>query len=209
MRVLVLTATVVALAAPFTSTPRSTVTAQEEEDVSRSDASRGAALFSRFCQRCHEPRGPEERTDREWVMIMQHMEMRGDLTTERSRLVREFLRASSAAARSPGRLRSGLAVAPDPSSFSPQMLDEGRAIFRGAGGCEGCHGRDLERGVIAPSLRDDRWRTGDGNLPSILDIVRNGIPGTAMAPYAGGISDEMAIKVAGYTWAVNQGTVQP
>ena len=209
MRVLVLTVMTVALAGPFTSTPRSTAAAQEAEDVSRGEASRGAALFSRFCQRCHEPRGPEERTDREWVLIMQHMEMRGNMTTERARLVREFLRASSGAARSPGRQRSGLAVAPDPTGLNPQMLDEGRAIYRGAGGCAGCHGQDLERGVIAPSLRDSRWNTGDGSLPSILDIIRNGTPGTAMAPYPGGISDEMAIKVAGYTWAVNQGKVEP
>jgi mono/diheme cytochrome c family protein len=62
---------------------------------------------------------------------------------------------------------------------------------------------------VAPSLRDDRWRNGDGGLADILEVVRNGASGTAMPAYPAGISDEMARKVAAYVWAVSQGKAEP
>jgi len=86
------------------------------------------------------------------------------------------------------------------------MLTKGREIFRYAGGCSVCHGMDLAGGV-GPSLADREWRTGDGSLRSIVDVIRNGIPGTAMAAYPAGISDEMAVSVGAYVWDVTQGSV--
>lgn len=209
MRVFALALLMVVLTGPVTSSPRRAVAAQEAVSLDTRDLSRGAAIFSRFCQRCHEPRGPAERTDREWVMIMQHMETRANMTTKRAALVLRFLLASNDAARTPGRSRSGLMAVPDSATLDPQTLDDGREIFRGSGSCTGCHGTDLGPGVIAPSLTDGQWRTGDGSFPSIVDIMRNGVAGTAMAPYPAGISDEMAIKVSAYVWAVAQGKIEP
>ncbi len=209
MRVFTLALLMVVFVGPVTSSPRRAVAAQEAVGLDTGDLSRGAAIFSRFCQRCHEPRGPAERTDREWVIIMQHMETRANMTTERAAVVLRFLLASNDAARSPGRSRSGLMAVPDSATLDPQTLDDGREIFRGSGSCTGCHGTDLGPGVIAPSLTDGQWRTGDGSFPSIVDIMRNGVAGTAMAPYPAGISDEMAIKVAAYVWAVAQGKIEP
>lgn len=174
------------------------------EPDSSATIARGAELFSRNCQRCHNPRGPAEWDDREWVVIMQHMEMRANITRDRIESIRAFLLASNEAARSPGRAR-GLTAGMDPAEITDGMLAEGREVFAGRGGCAACHGADLDGGPIAPSLRDDVWRTGDGSLADILEIIRNGVEGTAMVPYPAGIDDEMARAVAAYVWSVSQG----
>lgn len=175
---------------------------------SSSRIARGAELFSRNCQRCHNPRGPAEWNDREWVIIMQHMASRANITGDRIRLIRSFLLASNEAARSPGRTR-GPAEALDPADIDDEMLAEGKRVYRTSGGCAACHGTDLGGGPIAPNLTDDRWRSGDGSLAAILEVVRNGVEGTAMAAYPGGIDEEMARAVAAYVWSVSRGRAEP
>lgn len=170
--------------------------------------SRGTELYSRNCQRCHNPRGAGEWNDREWVMIMQHMETRANLTRDRARLIQAFLVASNAAARAPGRERPGVARDTTLPEITGSMIDSGREIFHGAGACASCHGADLGGGPIAPNLKDDRWRNGEGTYRDILSVVRNGVDGTAMVPYPGGISDEMAQKVAAYVYSVSQGEAE-
>ena len=182
----------------------SAIAGQEAVDQSTSEMSRGAAMFERSCQRCHELREPAERTDRQWVTIMQHMGTRANLSSQRADLVLQFLLASNGDG--PGRTGAALAAVPDPGTLDPQMLAKGREIFRDAGGCSGCHGVDLA-GVVGPSLADEQWRTGDGSLRSIVDVIRSGVPGTAMAAYPAGISDEMAVSVGAYVWEVTQGSV--
>lgn len=169
----------------------------------------GAELYNRTCQRCHNLRGPGEWTDREWVIIMQHMETRANLSVEHARLIRAFLLASNASARAPGSARSGVAADTVRPDITPDLIDTGRQIFHGAGACVSCHGADLGGGPLAPNLRDDKWRNGSGSYADILHVIRNGVQGTAMAAYPAGISDEMAKKVAAYVWAVSQGQAQP
>lgn len=198
-------ATILFLAAP--------AHAQEASRVSTADSAelipRGAELFSRFCQRCHNPRSAGERTDREWVIIMQHMETRANLTRSRADLIRRFLMASNAAARMPGTQRESLAAAPRPEDVTDAMIESGRTVFRGEGGCASCHGRDAAGGPIAPSLRDQNWQNGDGSLAAILRVIRNGVSGTAMTAYPAGISDEKARDVAAYVWVISQGKIEP
>lgn len=179
--------------------------AQESAEDGRSDVVRGAELFSRNCQRCHRPRGPGEWNNREWVIIMQHMETRAHLTRSRARAIRRFLMASNAAATSPGREREGIARDAERPEITDEIVEEGRRIARGQGACVSCHGTDLDGGPVAPSLTDDRWRSGTGTYRDVLEAVRNGVDGTAMAAYPGGITDEMARQVAAYVWALSQG----
>lgn len=173
---------------------------------------RGAELFSRTCQRCHSTRGPAEFEDREWVIIMQHMQTRANLTREQARLVRDFLLASNDPAMAPGRERASVQAEQEaftPAHITEAMVNEGRQIYSGAGVCMSCHGAELQGGPIAPDLKDSRWKSGDGSLTSILETIRNGVDGTAMAPYPGGISDTQAKTVAAYVWKVSQGEIQP
>ncbi len=199
---------VIAYLGPAHPTPVSTDTGDTRALADTTLAARigqGAELFSRTCQRCHNPRGPAERTDREWVIIMQHMQTRANLTREQARLVRDFLLASNDADLVPGRLRSNLET---PSEVSDELIAKGRLVYQGAGTCFACHGANLEGGPIAPSLRDDQWKNGTGDYASILETIRNGVPGTAMAAYPGGITDEQAQQVAAYVWAVSHGRAE-
>lgn len=166
----------------------------------------GAELFSRTCQRCHNPRGPAERTDREWVIIMQHMQTRANLTREQANLVRDFLLASNDADLAPGRLRGDLQT---PVEVTEEMIAQGRLVYQSAGTCFACHGAGLEGGPIAPNLKDSQWKSSTGDFASILEVVRNGVSGTAMAAYPGGITDEQAQQVAAFVWAVAQGQTTP
>lgn len=181
----------------------------EPDDTSNTARiARGAEFFSRTCGRCHNPRGPAERTDREWVIIMQHMQTRANLTREQITLVRDFLLASNDAAQAPGRVRRDVPAASD-ADVTEAMINAGRPVYHGAGTCFACHGQKLEGGPIAPSLTDDTWKSGNGDYASILEVVRNGVEGTAMAAYPGGISDEQARQVAAFVWAVAQGKAGP
>ncbi len=55
----------------------------------------GALLWSQNCARCHNLRNPMERSDREWDIIVHHMRVRGNLTTEEHRLILAFLQSSN------------------------------------------------------------------------------------------------------------------
>lgn len=183
--------------------------AQQIDERGAAQITRGAELFSRNCQRCHNLRGPAERTDREWIIIMQHMETRANLTVDRANAIRAFLLASNEAASMPGGEREALARVPAPDEVDETMLSEGRRIYRERGTCAACHGPTLEGSPVAPSLIDDKWMHGDGSLAEIVEVIRNGVEGTAMAPYPAGIDDEMAVMVAAYVWAVSQGRIAP
>jgi len=89
------------------------------------------------------------------------------------------------------------------------MIDRGRKIFHGPGGCFACHGPGLGGTAIAPKLKDDKWKNGDGSYDDIVKIVSNGVPGTAMVSHPGGISDEQLRNVAAYIWAVSHGKAKP
>nr|NIP60693.1 c-type cytochrome [Gemmatimonadota bacterium]NIQ60147.1 c-type cytochrome [Gemmatimonadota bacterium]NIT86874.1 c-type cytochrome [Gemmatimonadota bacterium]NIU80359.1 c-type cytochrome [Gammaproteobacteria bacterium]NIX39136.1 c-type cytochrome [Gemmatimonadota bacterium] len=59
------------------------------------------------------------------------------------------------------------------------MVERGREIFFGDGGCHICHGRDGRgaRGVGA-NLRDDEWWHSDGSYREIVRQVGRGVDGS-------------------------------
>lgn len=59
------------------------------------DIKAGALMWSQNCMRCHNLRNPNERTDREWDVIVQHMRVRGNLTAEEHRLILRFLQSAN------------------------------------------------------------------------------------------------------------------
>lgn len=95
------------------------------------------------------------------------------------------------------------------AQITPAMIDAGRKIFHGPGGCFACHGPTLGGSAIAPSLKDSTWINGDGSYADIVHIVSNGVSGTLMVSHPGGISDEQLKKVAAYVWAVSHGKAKP
>lgn len=55
----------------------------------------GARAWAQNCMRCHNIRDPQERSDREWEVIVHHMRVRANLTAEEHRLIVEFLKAAN------------------------------------------------------------------------------------------------------------------
>lgn len=182
---------------------------QPEGDTLSALVQRGAEVYSRQCQRCHVPRSPGERGDREWIIIMQHMQARANLTRDRARAALAFLLASNGSAASGETPGAGDRADLTRDDVTDAMIREGREVYHGPGGCAACHGENLGGGPIAPSLADDSWKHGDGSPGAILHVVRTGVNGTAMMALAGGISDEQARRVAAYVWAVSQGRASP
>ncbi len=68
----------------------------------------GAAMYGATCARCHYARSPLERSDRQWVVIMNHMRVRANLTGQQTRKVLAFLMATNGQP-SPGQQASSTA----------------------------------------------------------------------------------------------------
>lgn len=55
----------------------------------------GAQAWVDNCMRCHNLRPPQERSDREWTLIVHHMRVRANLTAQEHRLILEFLQSAN------------------------------------------------------------------------------------------------------------------
>ena len=117
----------------------------------------GARTYGRVCGSCHNARSPLERSDRDWVTIINHMRVRGNMTGVQTRNVLAFLQATN---EDPG----GVTVLPAPPRISNgPVLDavgQGRRIV-GERACLGCHIVADEGGNIGPSLNGVITRKGE------------------------------------------------
>ena len=78
----------------------------------------------------------------------------------------------------------------NPFSPSPENIDAGKKLFHGKGFCVTCHGMDGKglgnipglRGKLPRNFTDKKWQATrtDGEL---FWILKNGSPGTDMAPF--------------------------
>ena len=75
---------------------------------------------------------------------------------------------------------------------------EGARIFHER--CTGCHGIDASGGPFAPSLIRSRFSAGDSDL-AIYQVLRNGIPGTAMPP--AGLPPREVLQLTAYVRTLN------
>jgi|SRR5579862_3720690 len=106
--------------------------------------------------------------------------------------------------------QTAVAQANSADSTSASAIDAGRKIFHGDGNCLTCHGSNLEGTPIAPTLQVHAWKDAKtGDYRSIVTVVMNGVPGTAMIGHPGGISDAEVHNVAAYVWAVSHGRTKP
>lgn len=96
-----------------------------------------------------------------------------------------------------------------PLGVTPVMVETGRRVFHGEGGCTKCHGPDA-RGGIGPDLTDSDWLHAKGSYVSIVTQILVGVPadksrsGVPMLPRGGtNISDADVHAVAAYIWALS------
>ncbi|MFV2073310.1 MAG: cytochrome c [Thermoanaerobaculales bacterium] len=55
----------------------------------------GAKVYAANCGNCHSQRYPSERTDKEWSVIVMHMQVRARLTGDEARAVLRYLQANN------------------------------------------------------------------------------------------------------------------
>jgi mono/diheme cytochrome c family protein len=97
-----------------------------------------------------------------------------------------------------------------PAGVTPAMVEEGLALYNGAGICYTCHGQN---GVgvtgLGPALGDAEWLHSDGSYDAIVAQILKGVAanesksGVAM-PAKGGsaITDDQAKAVAAYVYSL-------
>jgi mono/diheme cytochrome c family protein len=111
------------------------------------------------------------------------------------------------AAESPGAAMQEL-----PEGVTMAMVEEGEAIYGGAGICMTCHAPDGS-GVpnLGADLTDDEWTHSDGSYDGITATVLAGVTADASTsgvpmPAKGGtsITDDQVKAVAAYVWTLSK-----
>jgi mono/diheme cytochrome c family protein len=116
----------------------------------------GARVYGSTCGRCHNARSPLERSDRDWVTIINHMRVRANMTGSQTRNVLAFLQATNGdpsevtaiEAAEPGAME---AVSTAPPSTDPTLVDRGSTLVAEKA-CLGCHVVAGVGGQVGPSL---------------------------------------------------------
>lgn len=109
-------------------------------------------------------------------------------------------------------LGGAISVDADGAAVTASMIDAGRKIFHGQGGCYACHGTDMQGSAVAPPLhkKGKPWLAAkDGAYQAIVGVITHGVPGTLMISHPNGISDALVADVAAYIWAVNHSGAKP
>lgn len=98
-----------------------------------------------------------------------------------------------------------------PPGVTMALVERGKAVFEGVGGCYNCHGPDAH-GLLGPNLTDGNWRHAKGSYLSILGVVLDGVPASASTsgiamPARGGstINEDEVQAVAAYVWHLTHG----
>lgn len=96
-----------------------------------------------------------------------------------------------------------------PEGVTQAMVDEGRALFNGAGTCFACHGNDGVGSTLGPDLTDGEWLQIEGTYESIVEQIKTGtdtprqFPGI-MLPRAGtNITDDQVNAIAAYIYSAS------
>jgi mono/diheme cytochrome c family protein len=98
-----------------------------------------------------------------------------------------------------------------PEEVTDSAIAVGRALFRGAANCAGCHGAEGYGSEYGPDLTDRAWLHGDGSFSMIAKLVLHGVTraeskeGKPM-PMRGWtpVNDDEVRAVAGYVWSIGQ-----
>lgn len=176
--------------------------AQQHDGTEVGDVARGAKAYGATCGRCHNPRSPVERTDAEWLVIVNHMRMRAGLDGQQARDILAFLQAMN-------REESVVFAEPAPSapvsgeptdagvgsvSTDPADIARGEALTAEKG-CIGCHVIDGGGGQIGPRLDGIVEAKGPEFLfRKLMDPSFNN--GGTLMPNLGLSSDEIRALIA-------------
>lgn len=118
----------------------------------------GARTYGKVCGSCHNARSPLERSDRDWITIINHMRVRANMTGTQVRDVLAFVQATNG---DPSRVT---VLTPAPPRVEQDLVPQ-EAIERGRQlvaerACLGCHVVGDEGGDLGPSLNGVIGRRG-------------------------------------------------
>ncbi len=192
-------AAVVLFAATLAPSPAD---AQESEAIAE-----GARVYGAMCGRCHNPRSPLERSDRDWVTIINHMRVRANMTGDQVRSVLAFLQATNTDPREPAMVTESREAAPVRSpqamgapSRDPQMIARGRDLV-GQRACLGCHIIGRQGGQVGPTLNGiAKRRDADYLRRKLADPTVDNA--TSMMPNFG-LSDDEIEAILAYLASLN------
>jgi mono/diheme cytochrome c family protein len=124
----------------------------------------GARAYGDICGRCHNPRSPLERGDRDWVTIANHMRVRGNLTGGQVRNVLAFLLATNSdpgeqVPITPAAAAAALAVREGEISTDPATIAAGKTLVEQKA-CLGCHVIEDAGGQLGPTMNGIVGRRG-------------------------------------------------
>lgn len=97
---------------------------------------------------------------------------------------------------------------PLPAGVTPAMAAQARKLYGET--CMVCHGPDAAGTQLGPSLRDEEWLEGSGQLPELVRVIREGVPQpqqypVPMPPYGGGgYTDEEVGALAAYVYSLGR-----
>ena len=130
----------------------------EAQRSSAEDVQKGASVYGATCGRCHYARSPLEHSDRDWVVIINHMRVRANLTGKQTRSVLAFLQATNADPQVPEAPPSGReapsetpSLRDEPVSDDPEVIARGKELMAEKA-CLGCHVLEGTGGNLGPSL---------------------------------------------------------
>lgn len=110
---------------------------------------------------------------------------------------------------SPIRAQEGMDRRPEEANDSAVAV--GRALFRGAANCTGCHGAEGRGSESGPDLTDAAWLHGDGSYRMISQLILHGVTryestGGKPMPMRGWapVNDDEVRAVAAYVWSIGR-----
>ena len=99
-----------------------------------------------------------------------------------------------------------------PDGVTKEMIEQGKAVYGGAGICSSCHG-PAGAGIpsLGANLTDAEWLHSDGSYDGVVKTVMDGVTAQASSsgvpmPAKGGtnISDDDVNAVAAYVWTLGK-----
>jgi putative heme-binding domain-containing protein len=107
-----------------------------------------------------------------------------------------------ACAATPAVAQQRAATPANPFQGNPQAVQEGKAIYDQH--CTACHGPNGGAGERAPAIVISAATTlrGERSIAQIMEIVRNGIPGSQMPAWGNRLSNDDILKIGAYVHAL-------
>ena len=95
-------------------------------------------------------------------------------------------------------LRGAPAGPPNPFAGNPQAIAQGEQLYNQ--NCTSCHGPNGGSGEIGPEIIHNLSMPlrGELNDNQILDVIRNGAPGTVMLAWNGKLADDDILKIGAF-----------